>query len=76
MQSLVFLICFFQKLSKKNLWMIGSTSPPPLGIMGYSIFYPDRGMEGNFLNLLFGPGIGGDVKMALYRLVLSKMLLG
>ena len=30
MQSLMFLGCFDQKLSKKNLWRVGLT-PPPLG---------------------------------------------
>ena len=31
MQSLVFLTYFFQKLSKENLWGMGSTPLPPLG---------------------------------------------
>ena len=31
MQNLVFLTYLFQKLSKKNLWGVGSTPPPPLG---------------------------------------------
>ena len=29
MQSLVFLACSSKKVSKKNLWGVGSTSPPP-----------------------------------------------
>ena len=30
MQSLMFLDCFVQKVSKKNLLGVGSTHPPPL----------------------------------------------
>ena len=52
MQSLMFPNCFVQKLSKKKLWGVGSSLPPPgkgranSQILGFSLVY-------KFLRILF-----------------------